>query len=503
MVRRVRSNTRSDGRGNAPRRQGNPAVAKQRFESARTREAIEDLHSPDALAVRSDLLTGCGPGCPGCAEIARESSWPLYQVFQRIDHWIHQRPDILVRPRRDTGARSSAAAQPSGALPTRKHSEQQLVAHLKSLLSSAPDGEALWRTIEPALARAAQTPGAFAFYSRDRELARWVCLFAPFWTRTPGSWDRANGTSLLEHVFADYPIPAWLLECSREAADQWDLKPLAWTVVLGRGASLRRVARSVGWIVPAGFPLELSRGDENLSFQTNCFLAELRRRGCPDAVAFDLSLSTLLERDPTERWPTARVDQFAQTIDEQTWDATIEWFSRFGEDLGNARRRKRVIRWLEHELTEAALGRRRPFSWKGRRPAPTYELARKFRKELHTKHDFEWPAKGWDHEFREGECQWTFRELTSTRILRMEGRKMGHCVAVYRDKCATGGWAIFSLTCGSEPRLTIEILCATGEVVQARGRFNREPSEPELRAIETWRKEIVLPGSITSPRTRA
>jgi hypothetical protein len=490
---RTRSIRQPDGRRSARRYQGNPAVAKRRFETARTHEAIEDLKSHDAAPLLAGVLGGCRPDCEECRHLSEESRWPHYQLFQQIDHWVHRRPDILLSPPPDGRVRPTIPAPSIDKAQNPRQLERQLVAHVKMLLSSEPDGVTLWRVIEPALARAAQVPGAFAFYARDRELARAICLFAPFWARTPSSWDPESGTPLLYHVFAAHHVPAWLIQCSREAAIEWDLKPLAWISVFGRGASLRRVARELGWNVSAGLVRELTQEMAPESFMENCFLAELRRRGCPDRVAADLALTPLLRRDPTEAWPAATAQMFAQAIDEPTWNATIDWFTRFGEELRTSRRRRRVLRWFEHELTEAAMGRRGPFSWKGRRPASTYELARQFRKRSLARHNIEWRARGWDYAFSEDAYRWTFRELVTSRELVREGAQMGHCVGLYQAHCVAGESAIFSMTCGNEPRLTIEMRPDTGTVVQARGRFNRPATESEQRAIATWREEIVAP----------
>lgn len=70
-----------------------------------------------------------------------------------------------------------------------------------------------------------------------------------------------------------------------------------------------------------------------------------------------------------------------------------------------------------------------------------------------------------------------------------EGRILEHCVFSYRYRCFRGESYIFSLrkldeTAQETPLVTIEIV--NNEVFQARGKFNRKPTDNEQRIINAW-----------------
>ncbi len=84
-------------------------------------------------------------------------------------------------------------------------------------------------------------------------------------------------------------------------------------------------------------------------------------------------------------------------------------------------------------------------------------------------------------------------ELTGSRQLNEEGSEQGHCVASYTDSCLGGHCRIVSMrwTLGDREtkRLTFEIRPESAEVVQIRGRFNRQVMPDELAIIRRWASE--------------
>jgi hypothetical protein len=93
----------------------------------------------------------------------------------------------------------------------------------------------------------------------------------------------------------------------------------------------------------------------------------------------------------------------------------------------------------------------------------------------------------------EGEPVWRFRQIKTGEELAREGRRMGHCVATYKDKCVHGAASIWSLT-REHPvgviagGITIE-LASDRTIVQCRGFANRSAHADEIAVIKHWATE--------------
>lgn len=86
--------------------------------------------------------------------------------------------------------------------------------------------------------------------------------------------------------------------------------------------------------------------------------------------------------------------------------------------------------------------------------------------------------------------QWRIRELLSGAELITEGRRMRHCVASYAQSCAAGHCSIWTLERHYpdgrvDKHLTLEVT-RTGRLIQARGRENRLPTDQENEVLEAW-----------------
>lgn len=104
---------------------------------------------------------------------------------------------------------------------------------------------------------------------------------------------------------------------------------------------------------------------------------------------------------------------------------------------------------------------------------------------------------------KDGESEWRIRELLSGAELLAEGRVMKHCVASYARSCADGRCSIWSMELvtpmGREKRQTIEVT-RDRMIVQCRGKQNRLPTAAELDVVKKW---AGLTGLILSPYVRA
>jgi hypothetical protein len=88
---------------------------------------------------------------------------------------------------------------------------------------------------------------------------------------------------------------------------------------------------------------------------------------------------------------------------------------------------------------------------------------------------------------REGENH-MIHQLLSSKELFIEGKKLHHCVYSYNYYCIGGSSQIYSLRSrtedGWEPKITIEV--RDGQIYQALGNFNQQPTEDERKVIQHW-----------------
>ena len=104
---------------------------------------------------------------------------------------------------------------------------------------------------------------------------------------------------------------------------------------------------------------------------------------------------------------------------------------------------------------------------------------------------------------RHGEKVWRIRELLSGAELIAEGRAMQHCVASYAYTCAEGRSSIWAMEFVDkqvvEKRQTIEVT-SDRVIVQCRGKHNRLPTTAEFDVVKEWARSA---GLMLSPYVRA
>ena len=86
-------------------------------------------------------------------------------------------------------------------------------------------------------------------------------------------------------------------------------------------------------------------------------------------------------------------------------------------------------------------------------------------------------------------------QLKKSEDLYLEGNDLDHCVYSYRYSCSKGESFIFSLRLLLEenqkkPLITIQLV--GNRIVQAKGKFNRRPTETEKKLISIWAKQNQL-----------
>ncbi len=83
-------------------------------------------------------------------------------------------------------------------------------------------------------------------------LVKNLCLFAPFWIRSPRRW--AGGkVSLVDHLLVRYEVPRFLYPEWSGVPGFPRLKWLCWFILFAQGGSLRRAAGLFGWNIVGRF----------------------------------------------------------------------------------------------------------------------------------------------------------------------------------------------------------------------------------------------------------
>jgi len=87
---------------------------------------------------------------------------------------------------------------------------------------------------------------------------------------------------------------------------------------------------------------------------------------------------------------------------------------------------------------------------------------------------------------------WQVDEILTGKSLRKEGKIHHHCVYSYAPSIKRGITSIWSMKHNGNPVLTLEVRKSTNSIVQARGRYNRVPTNSESRVITMWAKHNSL-----------
>ncbi len=176
------------------------------------------------------------------------------------------------------------------------------------------------------------------------------------------------------------------------------------------------------------------------------------------------------------------------------WLALIRIFC--SATMFNLNKVPEIIDFLRHELIE-----RPTISMKGRSIASLLRQSDEWHEQIskarlatgntvwkHCNVDPIVLVKGTDGDRRE----YHITELTSSKDLFDEGRKLGHCVATYVDDCVKKRVAIFSLRICINAELvlktlaTIEVDLRSHTIVQAKSKFNAPITEWAMMLLNTW-----------------
>lgn len=324
-----------------------------------------------------------------------------------------------------------------------------------------------------------------------------ICRYE--WLREVEDWvpkGKGNGTryrSLCEHLFAKYPMPAFLWT----AFENDDHPPpgkqkLARCVIrIAQGEGLFKLIKE--GVFP-GPPMTrrvihdfMSTPDSNnTTFMRALRRAQIRAHG-----------GTILMY---EAWCRSEQGATLQR-DETFWDTVVRWVCR--NPMLDLCELPNLVDYIVHRK-----GQDNEFSMKGRSVLAMLRGMREWHHDLANARDvkntaFEpsgfksgtWYTQKPKSE-GEGKYCWTFHEILSSRELAAEGRFMHHCVYSYTYSIANGHCSIWSMQRDGERMLTIEVrprgMDGSGTIVQARGKCNRQSTAQEMVVMKEWARKNSL-----------
>lgn len=303
------------------------------------------------------------------------------------------------------------------------------------------------------------------------------------WIRPVANWQpqshntRRQFSSLARHLFAEWPVPAfmdsvWFYAIGREALLQQE-----WFLHIGRGQNIRTV----------DLPLSYTKKMAHHFMQAPADLT----------VEAALRWGQIMALGGTERLARAVIGTWLGTSfgHDDFWITVLQFF--IAHPMLDLVHIGPIIDYIEQQrfvsqdvfVAPGVIERRGPpqpiFTMKGRTPDSLLRQVSTWHRSLAKTEQskMEWPRSPIEEfEFVEGTDKggnlkfWTITELLSTKALIAEGRKMKHCVATYAHSCASGVCSIWTLEVetfeGRTKILTIEVQNAARLICQARGQRN-------------------------------
>lgn len=433
---------------------------------------------------------------PDLDEPQFDSTWLL--LHGRLQRAMPLNPLLQAPPRPDPAPRQRMRARAEAL-------EQHLIEHAqcmwKRLEDALSEGQLLYPRVLAGIPKQVDEDlRALARACPERlDLGVALLLFRPFWIRSPASFCPARDGSLVEHLLVRFELPPVLREAwNFEDARNVDLRALVWSVAVGLGCSLRRLARLGAqrgledWApLPKKFPALLARAPAKRGLALAALHAEVHRLGGGEIEFQRLAGNASFRVDPFSlRPPRARFLAGA-----------IRWLRQHREQL-SAAQASDVLVWALHLYTEARRHGTPAFSWSGRGFARSVQEAQlyvdvAFRRgwpyNRRRRPELRWRKHGWDWEIESQGARWSFVELASSLELRDEGQAMRHCVGSYDYSCHIGRSAIFSVRVDDQRKLTIELRLPSLALVQVYGKCNRTATRSERELVERWLNSAVQP----------
>ena len=330
-----------------------------------------------------------------------------------------------------------------------------------------------------------------------------LAYFEDFFVRPVTDWQPKSHNSsrqfasLLRHLFAKYTIPKFM--------DQvWFTQGVGhrsqfWYAHLGTGQNIRTAD---------GLPCSLTKKQAHYFCQApdNYNVDGALRYGQICSYGGNVRLANAF-------LPTL-VCQETSFYHDEFWQSVIRWFIENPMlDLAHV---GPVVDWLNHQKYVPRTIYNEPgrpttippaqphLSMKKRDPEATLRAVEAWHKELGKakKSGFiQWKSSNFpSFDFIEGkgnnEKRWQITELLDSKQLQAEGKAMSHCVGSYSHSCSSGRVSIWSMTCkkitGVERELTVEVVNANKEIVQARAKYNKKSTTQQQNIMARWCQQAGL-----------
>lgn len=292
-------------------------------------------------------------------------------------------------------------------------------------------------------------------------------------------------------IFCEYNVPPFMFELfersKKRTTRAFDNKEfnmfMSWFITIGQGHSFAKAIKDLFTKKEAHIFLN---APSNHTIKQNIWWAKCKSRDIPDNF-----ISFILQRFVHRSYRN------------HFWVTLLDFIKNNEEEL-NVETLQEIIDFLP-----AARAQNENFSLKGRTLNSLIQLSNEWhRAQQASEHGTyqEWeglPIENWGYKNKKEGIKWTIKQLTNSKQLYSEGRRMRHCVYGYVRSCASGRTGIFTLESddpfnASQKHLTIEV--SGKQIVQARGRLNRRPDNTELNILAKWAAEKHLTMSVWLPR---
>lgn len=330
------------------------------------------------------------------------------------------------------------------------------------------------------------------------------------WLRAPEDWtpDSHNQarrlSSLIRHLLAEYPTPAFLesawLRADREAARYRDLY-----IHLGAGRSARNA--------PTPYPMTRKTlhaflgAPHHQPIEAALIHADVEVLGGDRRLAEALCGTRLgreVECDPKRRDFWLSVYRFFidnPMLDRRHIGPIVDYLAHQKFEPCFVYLGGRVVRVLPPAQPNLTMARRNPEALLRQVDRWHAELS-----DLRSAARHSWTASPYSGmqlttgpaDTPERQVRWSLREIVTSGELFDEGRRMRHCVASYLASCSAGHVSIWSLKrqghLAAEPTRSLTVSVMSGKVSEARGLANRLPTEQEWSVLRRWmRREGLKP----------
>jgi PcfJ-like protein len=312
----------------------------------------------------------------------------------------------------------------------------------------------------------------------------------------PKSYNRYRIFSeLVRHLFAHFTIPAFMDSAF------FDMNPLyaRWFIHLAQGGSVRKLPNS---------PVKLT------SKMAHQFVHTPSQYSVTEALRYAQVINMGGNEHLVRTILGTRLGQYFEN--EGFWETVIRFFIQnpmlehshiqpIVDYIQHVKFERRTV-WNPHNYNELIeLEPALPhFTMKGRTVASVLAAVEAWHRAMYTtngtktkKEPLFWKPVGIKNfRYREGanddnHKMYQIEQLVTSPALLHEGRMMHHCVYTYTHACVLGRTSIWSMTLqdGNESKahlLTIEVSMQSNIIVQIRGKYNRLPTEMELKVVNRW-----------------